>query len=155
MFSKTVYFILQGKIRKRLLDEKQINITSSPHYVEDKNEIVLNSIVPHIDFGLSQKYLNKNGTHIEPGLPALYGPGTIEFMSRNAHKNQILSRRDDIEGIGYLILYFMRGTLPWTEDLGTDDYHGVSDVVHQKKVDFRAEVCLYHLFISSISRPIH
>lgn len=94
------------------------------------------------DFGLSQKYLDENNKHVEPGLPAQYGPGTVEFMSINAHQNQILSRRDDIEGIGYLILYFLQGTLPWTEDLDNNDHHSVSDVVQQKKIDFKVEVCL-------------
>lgn len=112
--------------------------------MEVKNKIVLKYRIKIVisDFGLSQKYLDENNNHVEPGLPAQYGPGTVEFMSINAHQNQILSRRDDIEGIGYLILYFLQGTLPWTEDLDNNDYHSVSDVVQQKKIDFKVEVCL-------------
>lgn len=96
----------------------------------------------HADFGLCQKYLDEDGKHVLPGRSARYGPGTVEFMSIRAHKTQKLSRRDDIEGIGYLILYFLQGTLPWTEDLDSNDYQTTSNVVQQKKIDFKVEVSI-------------
>lgn len=93
-----------------------------------------------IDFGLSQKYLDENGKHIKPGGSARYGPGTVEFMSVWAHKTLILSRRDDIEACGYLILYFLQGQLPWTEDLDNDDYTVTSNAVYKKKLEMDLDV---------------
>jgi len=65
-----------------------------------------------IDFGLSKRYW-VNGSHI--GGSGNYSlTGTARYASINALKGYQQSRRDDLEAIGHMLLYFLRGTLPWS-----------------------------------------
>ncbi|KAI3383929.1 hypothetical protein SNEBB_006838 [Seison nebaliae] len=64
-----------------------------------------------IDFGLSKKWKVKDA-HI-PYREDKALTGTPRYVSINAHLGLEQSRRDDLEAVGYVLLYFMRGILPW------------------------------------------
>ena len=63
-------------------------------------------IVYLADFGLT---LRNDGKYREDSMAT----GTIDYMSINTHKGISQSRRDDLESLGYVLMLFQTGTLPW------------------------------------------
>ncbi|CAE7419254.1 unnamed protein product [Symbiodinium pilosum] len=70
------------------------------------------NVVHIIDFGLAKRYRNSKRQHI-PFSQRKSLTGTARYASVNAHKGAEQSRRDDMEALGYIFLYFSRGLLPW------------------------------------------
>jgi casein kinase I family protein HRR25 len=66
-----------------------------------------------IDFGLCKSYMN-NDQH-NPIKKSNNLIGSLTYASINAHNCIELSRRDDMESLGYMLAFFYLGTLPWQE----------------------------------------
>lgn len=65
-----------------------------------------------IDFGLSNFWRDKHGNHIQFHANCAF-KGTYRYASINSHFKMEQSRRDDLESLGYVLIYFLNGKLPW------------------------------------------
>lgn len=66
-----------------------------------------------LDYGLSRRYIiPKTKEHI-PCKSNRNMTGTVRYASINTHLGMEQSRRDDIEALLYVLVYFAKGSLPW------------------------------------------
>jgi len=71
------------------------------------------NIIYLIDFGLSKKYRSSiTGNHIKCTRIKKF-VGSLRYASINALRLREQSRRDDLESIGYMLIYLIKGKLPW------------------------------------------
>jgi len=97
-------------------------------------------IVHVIDFGLSKSYINsKTKKHI-PFNEKKRMVGTACFVSINAHIGYEQSRRDDLEGLGYTLIYLVKG-LPWKRLKAVDEKDLRKKIHKQKSTISVEELC--------------
>ena len=100
------------------------------------------NVIYLMDFGLSKRYKNsKNFQHI-PYREGRSLIGTARYVSINTHLGIEPSRRDDIESIGYVLIYFLKGNLPWQ---GLKDGEQKYIRIMEKKLQIPTEVLCYGL----------
>jgi serine/threonine protein kinase len=105
------------------------------------------NLVYIIDFGLSKEFRNPN---TRAHIPYSHGhgfTGTAAFASVNSHLGLELGRRDDLESLAYILIYFLCGFLPW-QDTKKDILtlkQGITshNIFHELPVEFRTflEAC--------------
>jgi serine/threonine protein kinase len=67
-----------------------------------------------IDFGFCKSYLEDNN-HVR--IKSTHNMiGSMNYASISSHKRYELSRRDDLESLGYMLIYFNKGFLPWNNE---------------------------------------
>lgn len=72
-----------------------------------------NNIFHLIDFGLASRFIDDDGNHIKYCESTVMA-GTARYSSINTLMGIEQSRRDDLESLGYILIYFLKGKLPWS-----------------------------------------
>ena len=72
-----------------------------------------NAILYLLDFGLAKKYRSSTTLEQYPMVNKKKLTGTARYASINALAGLEQARRDDMEAVGYVLMYFLRGVLPW------------------------------------------
>ena len=98
-------------------------------------------IVYVLDFGLSKKYWSsKKNKHI-PYCTNKKLTGTARYASINALSGCEQGRRDDLESIGYIIMYFILGHLPWQGLKVNNKEDRYKKICDKKKATSAKELC--------------
>ena len=110
-----------------------------------------------IDFGLSKKYKDSKMNHL-PYREHRPLTGTTRYASINNHLGIEQSRRDDLESIGYVLIYFIKKRLPWQGTLGSTKQSKYNKILEKKLMipvellckDLPMEFTIYMKYVKSL-----
>jgi len=92
-----------------------------------------------IDFGLAKRYRDLNTHQHISSVAKRSRTGTARYMSINAHCGCEQSRRDDLESLGYMLVYFLLGRLPW-QGMKASSRNEFHQMIMEKKMTTPVEI---------------
>ena len=96
-----------------------------------------------IDFGLSRKFINERTLEHIPLKDKRPILGTVRYISINTHLGYEQSRRDDLESLAYIMIYFIMGELPWQCVKSKTKKEKYDKILSKKKETVPNEICKF------------
>ena len=94
-----------------------------------------------IDFGLAKKYRSSSTLCHYPLVIKKGLTGTPRYASINALKGYEQSRRDDLESLGYVMMYLLKGELPWQGIIAKSKEERNKKILEKKLGTTSSELC--------------
>ena len=101
----------------------------------------LNARLYLLDFGLAKKYRSSKTLVQYPCIKKKKLTGTARYASIHALGAYEQSRRDDLESVGYVLMYFLRGELPWQGLKVNNKEDRYKKILEKKKETSSSELC--------------
>jgi casein kinase I family protein HRR25 len=101
----------------------------------------LNARLYLLDFGLAKKYRSSRTLVQYPCIKKKKLTGTARYASIHALEAYEQSRRDDLESVGYVLMYFLRGELPWQGLKANSKEDRYKKILDKKKETSSSELC--------------
>ena len=97
-------------------------------------------IVHIVDFGTAEAFRDLESLEHTSFNRGVEFVGSPEFASVNVHQGAKVSRRDDLISLGYMLVRFVRGRLPW-EDIKDYTEEGLQKIGNMKIGSANEELC--------------
>lgn len=98
------------------------------------------NVIYMVKFNLAKKYIGRYNQHV-PYKEGKNFIGTARYASLNTFVGIEQSRRDDLESIGYMLVYLLKGKLPWQGLLGTTKAEKYENIMQSKANTSIEELC--------------
>ena len=95
-----------------------------------------------IDFGLSKIINNdKKNLYLLNIKKEKIVIGTVRYISMNAHLGNEQYKKDDLESLAYMMIYFIKGELPWQNLKAKSRKEKYTKIYQKKKHTVNTELC--------------
>ncbi|CAG0900901.1 unnamed protein product [Cyprideis torosa] len=101
-------------------------------------------LVHVIDFGLAKYYWDVAADKPFPFRETTSITGTVRYMSINSHMGVEQSRRDDLQALGYMFMFLLKGTLPWQGLKFAETREKYERIMERKMAVSPEELCYGH-----------